>query len=44
MGFVIFYVIVMCPLIALLWFFIAEASTVGPFQPGADSGSEPDEC
>ena len=44
MGFVLFYLIVMCPLIAILWYFVAESSTVGPFRPDEDSADEHDEC
>ena len=44
MVFILFFMIVMCPLTALLFFFIAEARTAGPFQPESRCDDGPDEC
>lgn len=44
MVFILFFMIVMCPLMVILFYFVEESKTVGPFQPDEHSGDEPDEC
>jgi len=43
MVYILFFMIVMCPLVVLLFFFIAEAKTAGPFRSESHCDGGPDE-
>lgn len=42
--FAVFFMIAMAPLMAILYFFVIEIRTAGPFRPDEHSGHEHDEC